>query len=254
MVKTCITCMYVLLKTGQHPCNVCKKYDKWKPDIKYMDNMERKITDAMIGLSKKFNIDMSTYRDPLSTILKVNFARKGSDTILANFVFDFREFNINTFMAEGIARCSENIARSLERVTGKDMSGFRYEHAYLDELNRFYYGRWPKLSSKPTIKDVIFNDPATIVFWEDGTKTVVKCQEGDTYDPEKGLAMAICKKIDGNNRDYYLAFKKWLKKYDKQQEEKEEFISLVRALRRMSAASAYGDKEVKDEENTDTIC
>lgn len=41
------------------------------------------------------------------------------------------------------------------------------------------------------IKKVIFNDPATIVFWKDGTKTIVKCQEGVTFDPEKGLAMAI---------------------------------------------------------------
>lgn len=41
------------------------------------------------------------------------------------------------------------------------------------------------------IKKVIFNDPATIVFWKDGTKTVVKRQEGAKFDPEKGLAMAI---------------------------------------------------------------
>ena len=33
----------------------------------------------------------------------------------------------------------------------------------------------------PGIKKVIFNDPATIVLWDDGTKTVVKCSEGDTY-------------------------------------------------------------------------
>jgi len=41
------------------------------------------------------------------------------------------------------------------------------------------------------IEKVIFNDPATIVFWKDGTKTIVKCQEGAKFDPEKGLAMAI---------------------------------------------------------------
>lgn len=41
------------------------------------------------------------------------------------------------------------------------------------------------------IEKVIFNDPATIVFWKDGTKTIVKCQEGAEFDPEKGLAMAI---------------------------------------------------------------
>ena len=65
-----------------------------------------------------------------------------------------------------------------------------------------------------TIKDVIFNDPATIVFWMDGTKTVVKCQDEDIYDPEKGLAMAISKKALGNQGNYYNELKKWLGKYD----------------------------------------
>lgn len=62
------------------------------------------------------------------------------------------------------------------------------------------------------IKNVIFNPPATIVFWKDGTKTVVKCEGNDIYDPEKGLAMAISKKMLGNKYDYYNNFKHWLKK------------------------------------------
>lgn len=67
------------------------------------------------------------------------------------------------------------------------------------------------------IVDVIFNDPATIVFWTDGTKTVVKTQDGEPYDPEKGMAMAFCKKLMGNNkRDYYHTFLHYLKKYNKQ--------------------------------------
>lgn len=49
-----------------------------------------------------------------------------------------------------------------------------------------------KIACNP-IKKVIFNDPATIVFWKDGTKTIVKYQEGAEFDPEKGLAMAICR-------------------------------------------------------------
>lgn len=64
----------------------------------------------------------------------------------------------------------------------------------------------------PEIEKVIFNDPATIVFWKDGTKTVVKAQN-EAYDPEKGLAMAISKKALGNKRDYYIPFKKLLKKF-----------------------------------------
>lgn len=62
------------------------------------------------------------------------------------------------------------------------------------------------------IKNVIFHDPATIVFWSDNTKTVVKRGENDIYDPEKGLAMAIVKKALGNQGNYYNLFKKWLPK------------------------------------------
>ena len=66
----------------------------------------------------------------------------------------------------------------------------------------------------PQIKDVIYNDPATIVLWMDGTKTVVKCSDYDIYDPEKGLAMAIAKKTLGNQSNYYETFKRWLPEED----------------------------------------
>lgn len=65
------------------------------------------------------------------------------------------------------------------------------------------------VSSIPEIKSVIYNDPATIIFWEDGTKTVVKCKN-EKFDPEKGLAMAFLKKMLGNKGNYYNIFKKWL--------------------------------------------
>ena len=68
----------------------------------------------------------------------------------------------------------------------------------------------PNTTKLPEIKDVIFNEPATIVMWSDGTKTVVKCQEGEGYDPEKGMAMAISKKALGNKGNYCEVFKKWL--------------------------------------------
>jgi hypothetical protein len=61
-----------------------------------------------------------------------------------------------------------------------------------------------------TIENVIFNDPATIVFWKDGSKTVVKCQPGDTFNPELGLAMAIAKRVYGPGGRYNEIFKKWV--------------------------------------------
>ncbi len=65
---------------------------------------------------------------------------------------------------------------------------------------------------KPEIKQIIFNGPATIVYWKDGSKTVVKCSEGDTFDPEVGIMMTTLKKIFG---DDYPKYKNSVKKaYD----------------------------------------
>lgn len=82
-------------------------------------------------------------------------------------------------------------------------------------LNRYFgtgltVSPYQKAMSK--IKNVIFNDPATIVFWSDGTKTVVKCGKNDTFDPEKGLAMAISKYFFDNAGYFNDVFKKWIPK------------------------------------------
>ena len=71
------------------------------------------------------------------------------------------------------------------------------------------------------IKNVVFNPPATIVFWTDNSKTVVKA-ENEIFDPEKGLAMAIAKKALGNKGNYYETFKKWLPKTESKEEPKTE--------------------------------
>lgn len=65
------------------------------------------------------------------------------------------------------------------------------------------------------IKDVIFAPPATIVYWSDGSKTVVKCSEKDVFDQEKGLAMAIAKRCGGNKGSYYKEIQNWVEKSGK---------------------------------------
>lgn len=58
------------------------------------------------------------------------------------------------------------------------------------------------------IENVVFNDPATIVFWKDGTKTVTKCHAGDTFNKETGLAMCIIRKLC-NNKHFNNVFEKY---------------------------------------------
>ncbi len=63
-----------------------------------------------------------------------------------------------------------------------------------------------------SIKNVIFNPPATVVYWTNGTKTVVKCNENDIFDPEKGLALAVAKRCAGNHGAYYAEIRHWVEK------------------------------------------
>lgn len=61
-----------------------------------------------------------------------------------------------------------------------------------------------------SIDTVIYNKPATIIKWKDGSKTVVKCGKNDEYDPEKGFVMAVIKKMLGNKGNYYNTIRQWL--------------------------------------------
>lgn len=91
-----------------------------------------------------------------------------------------------------------------------------YEHSKIFDQDVFdFRGRctsWPPhFAQMPSIRNVIFNPPATIIYWTDGTKTVVKCGENDVWDAEKGLAMAVAKRAMGNKGNYNKALKRWLK-------------------------------------------
>lgn len=54
---------------------------------------------------------------------------------------------------------------------------------------------------------IIHNGFATIVFWNDGTKTVVKCAEDDEPDAYMAFCAAYCKKVFGSNSHLKRAIK-----------------------------------------------
>ena len=61
----------------------------------------------------------------------------------------------------------------------------------------------------PDIDRVIYNDPATIVYWKDGDKTVVKRSKDDQFSQTTGLALCVVKKIYGE-KEYRQLLKQWL--------------------------------------------
>lgn len=52
----------------------------------------------------------------------------------------------------------------------------------------------------PELKEVRFCDPATIAWFEDGSKTVAVAGHGDTYDKEVGLSVCMLKRVLGNKK------------------------------------------------------
>lgn len=124
-----------------------------------------------------------------------------------------------------------------ENTKNKLTSTISTQQSYIDYtkvvLNNAYGSTNLYGTCKLEIKKVIFNKPATIVFWSDGTKTIVKCGENDIYDPEKGLAMAVAKKFLGTNKshsNYMNEFKKWLPKEEDMSDSFEDAINGIKNL------------------------
>lgn len=77
-----------------------------------------------------------------------------------------------------------------------------------------------RITTVPYVRKIMFNDPATIVFWDDGTKTVVKVTPGDKYVPYYGFLAALAKKIYGNNTRVQEMIRPWLPEEEKPVEKK----------------------------------
>ena len=146
-----------------------------------------------------------------------------SDSIKTNVVNCIDSLNYKIFDIEVTISTKELNAVTLRKkdinVRKKDEGRNEMPVERKSTSSIYYAAVTAKSVFAPAIKKVIFNYPATIVLWSDGSKTVVKCQDGDIYDPEKGLAMAISKKALGNKGNYCSEFKKWLPE-DEEEEEK----------------------------------
>lgn len=110
-----------------------------------------------------------------------------------------------------------NTTKEKETKTNKEEKNMGPKETSLKDLHRRLY--WGYINAvKPT--KILVQGTATIIWWSDGTKTVVKCQKGDKMDPEKGIAMCVMKKFMGTNETHsnYLDFAKpYIAEYDAKQ-------------------------------------
>ena len=99
------------------------------------------------------------------------------------------------------------------QVIRQDIPFQEFEKFQEEEGQTSCTGFLPVIPVSALIKKVIYSDPCTIVLWNDGSKTVVRCDLRDAFDKEKGLAMAIVKRMCGNNGAYYEIFKEHAGEY-----------------------------------------
>lgn len=109
--------------------------------------------------------------------------------------------------------CGVKYGSYMRRISQDPTDTLSNAVARINETFGAFHVRKEAAMASKTIKKVIFNPPATVVLWEDGSKTVVKVNhEYELFDREKGLAMAIAKHFLGNDcGSYYDEFRKWVK-------------------------------------------
>ena len=124
-------------------------------------------------------------------------------------------YGVQSIVNNSNDRCTNNLTLEYQQ---KVLGEIKEMHKIMGERECILGCNFKVNFDKPEITNVIFSGPCTIVMWSDGDKTIVRCENSDIFDKEKGLAMAIVKKFLGTNTsksNYCDIFKKWIPEEEK---------------------------------------
>lgn len=139
------------------------------------------ISDDYAKNTKSITFEFPTHCDETTVVRFHNILLEAIDRI--------REGDLDRFVKDHYAlrdMFEKVTAKGTEELNARAFTGNRP----VDEVKAYVMRR--VMSVEP--KRIIRNGPALIVFWNDGTKTVVKCHD-EEFDPEKGLAMALARRL-----------------------------------------------------------
>ena len=116
-------------------------------------------------------------------------------TPMAIFAFDYAHLRVgltNRISCEGYEKISRHWIDPLTIIDPILNNKVSYTTYYRGGFTQRYL---------PTPKKIIVNEDSkvTVVMWDDGTKTIVKCSEADQYDPYAAYCAAFAKKCYGTN-------------------------------------------------------
>lgn len=152
------------------------------------------VADFMVG---QWNSADISFTDDMMTITRGRFYLKAINSELCTLIGNIKFHDVSYVIeAEKLTRDRESMKNTLyPRVM---VHYGKYNIGTVDKSTRSLRAIY-----ELKVEKIITNGPATIVFWEDGTKTVVKISDSDMedgkYDIYAGVSYAIAKKLFGSN-------------------------------------------------------
>lgn len=104
-------------------------------------------------------------------------------------------YSLSANADDNVYTCSSGVETTLSVTTTKDIDGSFFDALFAWARLAGFFGR----INRPKPSKVIINDPATVTFFDDGTKVVAKAAGGDEYDPLFGIMTCALRKV-GKNR------------------------------------------------------
>lgn len=110
-------------------------------------------------------------------------------------------------LTKNLAECNKNYIEYAKVPRTTNCHGtFKFERGFdekekerKEKMNEAEKENARKIAIKFEPKQILQNGPVTIVFWKDGTKTIVRKSENSADDPYSAFCAALAKKIYGNN-------------------------------------------------------
>ncbi len=110
---------------------------------------------------------------------------------------DLWEQSMTQRMKDALKRLTKKENNMIVHVTNVPMETVSNKGAFISKVD--HCGGLSHEANCLTVKNIIYNNPATIVFWSDGTKTVVKRLKGTPFNKYNAFCAAVCKKLYGSN-------------------------------------------------------
>ena len=165
-----------------------QKMDEIKEDTKKM-NLDQLINDKQAAdVKRRAIMNKLKVGDKICTSSNLTTPKE-------IFAFDYAHFRVglnHRISFEGYEKVSRFWIDPLT-ITDPDVrSKVSYTNYYRGGFTQRY---------APTPKKIIVNEDSkvTVVMWDDGTKTIVKCSEADQYDSYAAYCAAFAKKCYGTN-------------------------------------------------------